>query len=123
MITMPIENIDDDTLAECVDEYIKRAIAAVRGHELVDNMNAHIFISAIQCSKESEFSIEHQVTLGSDYSSKGIQKIKGNNAINAARTAVARMLMDAETPPTEVRQLIGYAEPLNCAATDEDIHF
>lgn len=98
--------LSDFQLATCVEELIKRAIAVPRNLDFADGIS--VSITASQSYRDSEYKIEHKVSVGNWSDS---QTSITNNAVQSAHNAFSRWLEDKTQEPTTIRPLLSAPKP------------
>lgn len=118
MISVNIENLSDNDLATCVDEFFKRVINSIRNSGIEQPIQ--LLVRTSQYDKETDYKIEHKALIGHDYGEHHTSTV--NNLMTAAHNAAARWLEDKTQEPDTVRPMIAY-QPEQTVVENEDVPF
>jgi hypothetical protein len=109
MIEFDVDNMSNEQLATCVDEFVKRAMTQLASNGY-DGVHA-IQITASRYGPDAEFQIAHNAIIGSEYGG-GITR-RTNNLIVSARRANAAWCEDQNDKPVNVVPMITYVETVD----------
>jgi len=116
-------DLSDDFLATCVDEYIRRVVATVRENPEFNKDTVHVTVDASQSYYDGEFTVKHKVQVGDSYDSNGYARAETDNAITGARSCINRLFVDRAHPPRKYSALLPAPEAqLTSVASDPLSH-
>lgn len=97
--------LTNEELATCVDEFVQRAIHIVRSYDISESVT--IVIGATQYGQNSEYTIDHKVSIG--YVENYISKT--NSLTKSAQNAVTRFCADKLDEPQTIRPMLAAPIP------------
>ena len=115
---MNFDNLTDEQLATCVDEYVQRVVNWARSNGCDKEIS--VMISSFVYNQDSEYKVEHSLTIGSTYGGT-CSKSTSNNAITAVKQIVPAMQAVEVDMPRTVRTML--AAPALEEEIDEDRPF
>lgn len=101
LIQINPEEMNNDELSSCVDEFVKRSMQALQEINCGQSFGVTIIAASYG---EADYQIKHMARIGSEYGG-GITRETNNLMLSATRAAEA-WIEDQNDKPTEVRKLI-----------------
>lgn len=97
--------LTNEELATCVDEFVQRALHIVRSFDISETVVVNV--TASQYGPNSEYTIDHRVSIG--YSDNYASKT--NSLTTSAQNAVTRFREDKKNEPQTIRPMLAAPIP------------